>query len=298
VVCLKSTSTFLRPSSRGAIASDRPYRIAPIDDAVALNRGGLDRRFMVSFVHRNRKEGRLATTTASDELTAAHAGRPPARFRLWKRTATVVLIGAISVSWTFRRPWFEGNLGVVDSGLVIRSAQPTTQLSDWARRYRLKSVVNLRGGGAGDWWYGNEIKCARESGVAYYDLPLSATRRPTRCELLQLIDLLDRCSYPLLIHCKSGADRTGLASALYRMVRRAEPPESALSSFSIEFGHIPLFGTEHLHEPLQEYAAWLKSAGLAHSADRFRTWVRNEYAAPDAPADPPLIHPGPRARRS
>ena len=56
--------------------------------------------------------------------------------------------------------------------------------------------------------------------MIYYDLPLSATRRPTRRELLQLIDLLETCSYPLLIHCKSGADRTGLASALYRLVRR------------------------------------------------------------------------------
>ncbi len=210
----------------------------------------------------------------------------------------VVLIGALTTSWVLRRPWFESNLAVVDSGLVIRSAQPTTQLADWARRYQLKSVVNLRGGGPGDWWYGNEIKSAKESGIAYYDLPLSATRRPTRRELLQLIDLLETCSYPLLIHCKSGADRTGLASALYRMVRRGEPPETALNSFSIEFGHIPLFGTEHLHEPLQEYAAWLKSSGKTHSADLFRTWVRNEYVAPDPPADPALIRPGPRTRRS
>ena len=148
----------------------------------------------------------------------------------------------------------------------MRSAQPTTQLSDWAKRYRLKSIVNLRGGGPGDWWYGMEIRSLRENGMTYYDLPLSATRRPTRRELLQLIDLLDHCSYPLLIHCKSGADRTGLASALYRMVRRGEPPESALASFSIEFGHVPFFGTEHLHEPLEEYAAWLKSGGLTHSA--------------------------------
>ena len=216
---------------------------------------------------------------------------------MWKSVTAVVLLSAITVSWVFRRPWFEGNLGVVDEGVVIRSAQPTTQLADWSRRYRLKSVVNLRGGGPGDWWYGNEIKSARESGIAYYDLPLSATRRPTRRELLQLIDLLDRCSYPLLIHCKSGADRTGLAVALYRMVRRAEPPEAALGSFSIEYGHIPFFGTEHLHEPLQEYARWLRSAGLSHSATRFRTWVRNEYVAMDAPRDPPPVQPGPRARR-
>jgi protein tyrosine phosphatase (PTP) superfamily phosphohydrolase (DUF442 family) len=235
---------------------------------------------------------------AREKPTSVEANRRSAWLRSWKLPLIVVLIGATTVSWVMRRPLFEKNLGVVDDGLVIRSAQPTSQLADWARRYGLKSVLNLRGGGPGDWWYGNEIKTAKQSAVAYYDLPLSATRRPTRRELLQLIDLLDRCRYPLLIHCKSGADRTGLASALYRMVRRGEPPQSALTSFSIEFGHVPFFGTEHLHEPLQEYAAWLERAGLAHSANRFRTWVRNEYVAVDPPADPPLVHPGPRARRS
>jgi hypothetical protein len=220
------------------------------------------------------------------------------RIHPWKLAATVVLAGAVGAAWVFRRPWFEGNLGVVDPELVMRSAQPTTQLSDWAKQYRLKSILNLRGGGPGDWWYGSEITFSRQNGIAYYDLPLNATRRPSRRELLQLIDLLDRCAYPLLIHCKSGADRTGLAAALYRMVRRGDPPESALGSFSIEFGHIPYFGTEHLHEPLEEYAAWLRSGGHNHSAARFRTWVRNEYNAPDPVADPPLIKPGPRARRS
>jgi protein tyrosine phosphatase (PTP) superfamily phosphohydrolase (DUF442 family) len=244
-------------------------------------------------------KGRNVATTATANVIKSR-GNTKLQFRAhpWKLAATVVLAGAVAASWVFRRPWFEGNLGVVDPGLVMRSAQPTTQLSDWAKRYRLKSILNLRGGGPDDWWYGLEIKSSCENGVTYYDLPLNATRRPTRRELLQLIDLLDRCSYPLLIHCKSGADRTGLAAALYRIVRRGEPPESALASFSIEFGHVPFFGTEHLHEPLEEYAAWLKSSGLNHSTGRFRNWVRNEYTAPDPAADPPLIKPGPRARRS
>ena len=220
------------------------------------------------------------------------------RRRFWKLVATSVLVCAVTVTWVFRRPWFLGNLGVVDPGLVMRSAQPTAQLPDWARRFGLKSVLNLRGGGPGDWWYGLEIKLSRQHGVAYYDLPLSATRRPTRRELLQLIDVFNHCSYPLLIHCKSGADRTGLASAFYQMVRRGEPPESALASFSIEFGHIPLLGTEHLHEPLEEYSDWLKTNRIAHRPDRFREWVRNEYRAADPSVDPPLVLPGPRARRS
>ncbi len=240
----------------------------------------------------------MATTSTSNTIDSRQRTRSPFRIPSWKTAATVVLLCAVSVSWVFRKPWFEGNLGVVDPGQVMRSAQPTTQLNVWARKFELKSVLNLRGGGSADWWYGHEIQAAQESGVIYYDLPLSATRRPTRRELLQLIDLLNRCPYPLLIHCKSGADRTGLASALYRMVRRGEPPESALAAFSIEFGHIPLFGTEHLHEPLLEYAAWLKTHQLVHEPDRFRTWVRNDYRAVDPPADPAPIHPGPRARRS
>jgi hypothetical protein len=134
--------------------------------------------------------------------------------------------------------------------------------------------------------------------MRFYDLPLSATRRPTRSQLLTLIDVLQHCPYPLLIHCKSGADRTGLASALYLMVCRDELPERALGAFTVEYGHIPLFGTEQLHQPILEYADWLKSHRLTHTAARFRAWVKDEYAADDPHVDPPPLQPGPRARRS
>jgi protein tyrosine/serine phosphatase len=139
----------------------------------------------------------------------------------------VVVVLCLALCWEFRRPWFQGNLGVVDAGRVIRSAQPTTQLPTWIRQYGLRSILNLRGGSHADWWYDAEVKAAEAGGVCFYDFPLSATKRPTRRELLVLIDTLESCSYPLLIHCKSGADRTGLASALYFMVRCGTPPRQA-----------------------------------------------------------------------
>jgi protein tyrosine phosphatase (PTP) superfamily phosphohydrolase (DUF442 family) len=225
--------------------------------------------------------------------------------RRWKSPRHAFKAAAIGVGlllailgWEFRRPWFYGNLGVVDAGRVIRSAQPTTQLPEWIREHRLQSILNLRGGSPSDWWYAAEVKAAEASGLAFYDFPLSATRRPKRSELLVLIDLLESCRYPLLIHCKSGADRTGLASALYLMVQRGQPPEQAERAFSLEYGHVPFAGPEHLHEPLEEYAAWLKGRRLSHSPERFHDWVKSEYRSVDRSDVPPPLHPGPRTRRS
>jgi len=240
----------------------------------------------------------LAASSVSKQSDPAPACPPRSRFHFGKAAAVVVLVAATSLCWVFRRPWFQGNLGVVDPGQVLRSAQPTAQLGSWVRDFQISSILNLRGGSRADWWYDREVRSARVQGVSYYDLPLCATRRPTRRQLLVLIDLLERCDYPLLIHCKSGADRTGLASALYLMIRRSVPPERALDAFSIEYGHIPFFGTEHLHEPLNEYAAWLKTNRLPHAPERFRAWVKNNYRAEPLSADPPPLQPGPRARRA
>ncbi len=192
------------------------------------------------------------------------------------------------------RPWLDGNVGIVDPGLVIRSAQPTTQLTRLIQDHRLESILNLRGGSSKDPWYVAEVRTAEANGVDFFDLPLNATRRPTRRELLLLIDVLDRCTYPLLIHCKAGADRTGLATAIYLMMRKGESPRQAARAFTLIHSHVPFFGPEHLHEPLEEYARWLDSRKLAHTAQRFRDWVRNDYQSSDPHTDPLPLAPGPR----
>jgi len=243
------------------------------------------------------REHSLTTSSIPQRRDGALAGSRRRRFPVGKAAVVASLVCALGLAWVFRRPWFQGNLGVVDQGKVIRSAQPTSQLPRWVRDFHLQAVLNLRGGSPADWWYDAEVRTAQDSGLAYYDLPLSATRRPTRRQLLRLTDILERCPYPLLIHCKSGADRTGLATALYLMLRRGEPPERALGAFSVEYGHVPIGGTEHLHEPLDEYAAWLKANRLTHTAEWFRAWVKSDYRADDHPVDPPLLQPGPRTRR-
>jgi protein tyrosine/serine phosphatase len=202
------------------------------------------------------------------------------------------------VTFTFRNPWFNGNLGVVDEGLVYRSAQPLGGLPGLVAEKRIATVLNLRGGSDKDPWYAAEVDATRRLGVDFYDLPLVATVRPSRSQLLTVLELLDRCKYPLLIHCKSGSDRTGLVSGLYMMSRRDTPPERAEAAFSLYYGHVPILGTRHLHEPFREYAEWLKSRQLIHDPERFRNWVAHEYRADDALAEVVPISPGPRIRRA
>jgi hypothetical protein len=187
-----------------------------------------------------------------------------------------------------------GNFGVVDPGTVYRSAQPTSSIEQIIRDRRLASILNLRGGTLANSWYSAEVHAARALHVDFYDFPMSATRRPTRRELLTLIDIFGRCRYPLLIHCKSGSDRTGLATALYLMIVRGVGPREALGSFTLRHAHVPLFGPERLHEPLDEYGDWLEANGLAHSPARFRRWVEESFTSDDPAVTFRPLRPGPR----
>jgi protein tyrosine phosphatase (PTP) superfamily phosphohydrolase (DUF442 family) len=231
----------------------------------------------------------LATITgATDPTVAITSSASRRRFgrRILRIGIAVVLLAAAAPVSLLLRPLVSSNLGTVDPGRVIRAAQPIS--------HHLASILNLRGGPSRDTWYTSEVRTAQASGVAFFDFPLNATRRPTRRELLTLIDFFDHCQYPLLIHCKAGADRTGLASALYMMMQQDEPPRQAIRAFTIYHGHIPLFGTERLHEPLDEYARWLDSQGLVHTPARFREWVKNDYRSADPSDEPSPLAPGPR----
>jgi protein tyrosine phosphatase (PTP) superfamily phosphohydrolase (DUF442 family) len=222
------------------------------------------------------KRGKRMRGVSVDESAPARAaaGSRRRRRRIAALGAAAALLASLVV---FRNPLFHDNFGVVAPGLVYRAAQPGPELSRWVKTYGVASILNLRGGSPRDPAYANEERVTRTQGVAFYDFPMSATRRPSRRELLVLIDLFQRCRYPLLVHCKSGADRTGLASAVYLLVKQGEPPARALREFSLHYGHVPLLGPERLHEPLVEYDQWLEANRLTHTADRFRTWVEREY---------------------
>jgi len=220
---------------------------------------------------------RVATAgTWLDAQVASERSRQVSRRRIFRigLIASVVLLIVSTIGY---KPLFRQNFAEVVPGKLYRSAQPDDRLSRWIEEHNIRSVLNLRGGKPAYDWYAQEVRIVREHATDYYEIPMSAQIRPKRRELLQIIDLMGRARYPMLVHCKSGADRTGLGVALYRMIVLKEPPQKALEGFSIFHAHIPLFGPEKLQHPIREYADWLDSKDLIHTPERFRSWVEDQY---------------------
>lgn len=132
-----------------------------------------------------------------------------------------------------------GNFHSVVAGEVYRSAQPSSDmLSRYQRDHGIRTVINLRGENASAAWYQDEIATSRRLGIRHIDFRMSAKRGISKKEAWRLIEIMRRAPKPLLIHCESGADRTGLASALYVAAVARLGERAAETQLSLRYGHI------------------------------------------------------------
>jgi protein tyrosine/serine phosphatase len=135
---------------------------------------------------------------------------------------------------------YEGNFHSVEKGVLYRSAQLTEpEFERVGREYGIKSVLNLRGAHPGDGWYEGEMAAARHLGIEHFDYPISATRFVSQQQMEQILDIVRRAPKPLLIHCQSGADRSGLVAAAYEYAIAGASAVTADDQLSLYVGHFP-----------------------------------------------------------
>jgi hypothetical protein len=170
------------------------------------------------------------------------------------------------------------NFHPVIRGRVYRCAQMTGgKLDAIMKEYGIRTVVNLRGYCAPFPWYLEECSTTQGREVSQEDITLSAGRLPSVHEIRRLVEVLDRTEYPILLHCRHGADRTGLVSALVLLLQTETGLAEARHQLGPRYGHIPVGRTHHLDRFFDLYEEWLHDQGLDHAPTVFRRWLEHGY---------------------
>lgn len=134
---------------------------------------------------------------------------------------------------------------VVPHKLYRSSQMCRKKLTRAIKRYKIKTIINLRGPNPDKEWYLAEHAVAQELDVTVHDIALSARKLPNATQVKMLTAIFNSSNDPILIHCNRGCDRTSSACALYRFeyaLRNKLPMRTAQKLAkrqlsSLRFGH-------------------------------------------------------------
>lgn len=159
--------------------------------------------------------------------------------RLLRYLPALALLGILLWAGVLR---LSGNLHEVDPGRVYRSAQLSPEhLQRLIAEKHLRAVINLRGHSDAP-WYVAESTVTSAAGIQHIDISLSARMEPDSARLDSLRMLLRTTPTPFLVHCEAGADRSGLASALYALDELRQTPAQADRQLTWRDLHFPWIG--------------------------------------------------------
>ena len=126
--------------------------------------------------------------------------------------------------------WAAGPAGVrnfqqVDDH-VYRGAQPTSEGFQGLEKLGVRSVIDLRRDSERR---ESEKSVVERAGMRYVHIPLNGAHAPSDQQMARIFAALDdSSSWPVFIHCKRGADRTGTVIACYRIAHDRWPNQKAL----------------------------------------------------------------------
>lgn len=214
--------------------------------------------------------------TARAEPAAPSVVSPRPNLRLFLAIGLTALMAW--PGWEVGRYVLAGNVHEVIPGSLYRGGQPSARsLETIIQRHNIRTVLNVRGCCWPDVWYTDEVGVCERLNVNLEDVSFSAIHLPSRDELRVLIDVLDRAERPIFVHCRHGADRTGIASMAAFLLMEDKPYSVARQQLGIRYGHLSYGKTGVLDRFMDLYARWLAETGKDHTPAHFRHWVLEEY---------------------
>jgi len=154
---------------------------------------------------------------------------------------------------------------------IFRSGHPNPIDVARAARKGIKTIVNLRGGNDSS---ANRLssKACRKHGIELIDFHARSSKPPSKEMIHAAKDLFDRIEYPALLHCKSGADRSGLMSTLYLILHEGQSSVEARKQLHWRYGHFRFSKTGILDHFFDSYEKDCQEEPMD-----FLTWVDEKY---------------------
>jgi undecaprenyl-diphosphatase len=160
------------------------------------------------------------------------------KFKIPIMTLAFLLLSSVSYFLYMEE---QGNFHPITPGEAYRSAQlDRDELEYYINKHNIKSIVNLRGEHPDEPWYGEETQVCAEKNVKHYNIALSSSHEPADEDIRKLIAIFENAPRPVLIHCQAGADRSGLAAAMWKVIVDKEPKSEAQKQLSLFYGHLPI----------------------------------------------------------
>ncbi len=159
-----------------------------------------------------------------------------------------------------------GNFHEVLPGELYRSAQMTgADIVKVRASHGVRSILNLRGAAPEDAWYREEIAASADLRIVHVDFAMSAGAGLSQQKVEELIALMAAMPKPILIHCRHGSDRTGLAVALYLAAISGADEERAEGQLSLWYGHFAVpylsdaWPMDETFERVEPYLGYMES---------------------------------------
>lgn len=154
---------------------------------------------------------------------------------------------------------------------VYRSSQPSPLHVRSAARKGVKTIVNLRGATPKGFYLLEEEACEAR-GVELVNFIVRSRELPDVATLKAAKELFANLTYPVLFHCKSGADRAGIMSALYLLLHLDKSAEEASAQLSWRYGHYKVAKTGVLDEFFDRFIAARDKTGIG-----LWDWIESDY---------------------
>ena len=157
------------------------------------------------------------------------------------------------------------------AGDAWRSAQPAPRDIRRLAKRGIRTIINLRGERDCGSYRLQEAAC-RRYGISLINFSVKSRQAPSPQKIHAAKELFASIEYPMLMHCKSGADRVGLMSTLYMILKQGVPVQEATRQLSLVYGHIKQADTGVLDLVFETYLAH-----NSHEPISFLDWVDRHY---------------------